>query len=143
MGDPLSILASTLAIADASKKVIDVCTDYVKHAKNAPKEFQTMIEDIHDLSGTVKKIEDLSRSVPGTSRNVEGYDQLTIPLTRLKGYIRSLVDSIDRQDLRLGMFHELSFRARWPSTWRKFQDLLEKIEKEKNKIHLATAVDGT
>ena len=147
MGVPLSILASALAIADASKKVIDVCTDYVKHAKNALKEIHAIIHDIHDLVATVKKIESLSKSLLETSVSAQGYDQeydqFAVPLIRLKEYIIALVNAINRQDLRIGVFHELGFRARWPATWRKLQDLLPKIDKEKSKVHLATAIDGT
>ena len=143
MGDPSSILASALAIADASKKVIDVCTDYVKHAKNAPKEFQTIIEDIHDLNGTIKKIESVSKVDIEAHSSAQGYDQFHVPLSRLEEHAKDLVNTITRQDLKIGLLHEIGFRARWPSTWRKAQELLEKIEREKSKVHLATAIDGT
>ncbi len=142
MTDPFSVLAASLTVADSSMKVIDVCTEYLSHAKNAPKEFQTIIEDIHDLTGTIKRLESFSGSREGRSELDQGFDQWQTPLKRLDGYAEGLVKIIERQDLKIGLFHELGFRARWPKTWREVDSLLIKIEREKNKLHLATAMDG-
>ena len=142
MTDPFSLLAASLTVADSSKKVIDVCTEYLSHAKNAPKEFQTIIEDIHDLTGTIKRLETFSKSKEGCSELDQGFDQWQTPLRRLDEYAKHLVNIVARQDLKIGMFHELGFRARWPTAWREVQSLLDKIEREKNKLHLAAAMDG-
>lgn len=142
MADPFSLLAASLTVADSSKKVVDVCTEYISHAKNAPKEFQTIIEDIHDLTGTIKRLETFSKSKEGRSELDQGFDQWQTPLRRLDEYAKHLVKIVERQDLKIGIFHELGFRARWPITWREVQALLDKIEREKNKLHLATAMDG-
>ena len=142
MADPFSLLAASLTVADSSKKVIDVCTEYISHAKNAPKEFQTIIEDIHDLTGTIKRLESFSRSKEGRSELKGGFDQWQTPLKRLNEHTKALVEVVERQDLKTGMFHEYGFRIRWPPAWRKVQALLVKIEMEKNKLHLAVAMDG-
>lgn len=142
MVDPFSILAGSLTVADSSKRVIDICTDYLSHAKNAPKQFQTVIEDVHDLSGTIKKLESFSRSREGGTQLHQGFDQWLIPLRRLDEYAKELVNVIERQDLKIGLFHELGFRTRWPTAWREVQALLVKIEREKSKLHLAAAIDG-
>ena len=142
MADPFSVLASCLTVADSSKKVIDLCTGYLSHAKNAPKELQTIIEDIHDLTGTIKKLESFSRSQEGSSELDQGFDQWQTPLERLDLDAKTLVRIIERQDLKIGLFHELGFRTRWPIAWREVQALLVKIEREKSKIHLAVAIDG-
>ena len=142
MADSLSVLASSLTVADSSKRVIDLCTEYLSHAKNAPKELKTIIEDIHDLNGTIKKLENFSRSRQGGSELDQGFDQWLTPLKRLDEYANNLVNIIQRQDLKIGLFHELSFRTRWPTAWREVQALLVKIEREKSKLHLAAAIDG-
>ena len=142
MTDPFSVLAASLTVADSSKRVIDVCTEYLSHAKNAPKEFQTIIEDIHDLTGTIKKLESFSRSKEGRRELDVGFDQWKTPLIRLDGYAKDLVKIVERQDLKIGIFHELGFRTRWPTAWREVQALLVRIEREKNKLHLAAAIDG-
>ena len=142
MADPFSVLAASLTVADSSKRVIDVCTEYLSHARNAPKEFQTIIEDIHDLTGTIKRLESFSRSEEGRRELHTGFDQWQTPLIRLDGYAKDLVNIVERQDLKIGIFHELGFRTRWPTAWREVQALLVKIEKEKNKLHLAAAIDG-
>ena len=142
MADPFSIVASSLTVADSSKKVIDVCTDYLSHAKNAPKEFQNIIEDVHDLVGTINKLESYSRSKYGGSELNQDFDQWQTPLKRLDLYANDLVMIIERQDLKIGLFNELGFRTRWPTAWREVQALLAKIEREKIKLHLAAAIDG-
>ena len=142
MADPFSILASSLTVADSSKKIIDICTDYLSHAKNAPEEFQTVIEDVHDLTGTISKLESFSRSKEGSSELNQGFDQWQTPLKRLDGYAKDLFKIIERQDLKIGLFHELGFRTRWPTARREVQALLVKIEREKSKLHLAAAIDG-
>lgn len=142
MADPFSILASSLTVVDSSKKIIDICTDYLSHAKNAPKEFQTVIEDVHDLTGTINKLESFSRSREGGSELSQEFDQWRTPLKRLDEYAKDLVKTIERQDLKIGRFHELGFRTRWPTAWREVQALLVKIEREKSKLHLAAAIDG-
>ena len=142
MTDPFSALGTSLTVADSSKRVIDVCTEYLSHAKNAPKEFQTIIEDIHDLTGTIKKLESFSRSKERRRELEGGFDQWQTPLRRLDGYGKDLVKIVERQNLKIGIFHELAFRTRWPIAWREVQALLVKIEREKNKLHLASAIDG-
>ena len=142
MADPFSILASSLTVADSSKRVIDLCTEYLSHAKNAPKELETIIEDIHELTGAIKKLESFSKSKVGVSELDQGLDQWQTPLKRLDGYAKDLVKIIERQDLKIGLFHELGFRTRWPAAWREVQGLLVNIEREKSKLHLVVAMDG-
>lgn len=68
MADPVSILCSILTIADASKKVLDICAEYVAHARNAPKELQTLVEDVHALTGTMKRLDSLAKPAKRTAR---------------------------------------------------------------------------
>ena len=142
MADPFSVLAGSLTVVDSSKRVIDICTNYLSHAKNAPKQFQTVIEDVHDLTGTINKLECFAKSREGRSELDEGFDQWLTPLKRLDLYANDLVRIIERQDLKIGLFHELGFRTRWPTAWREVQALLVKIEREKSKLHMAAAIDG-
>ena len=142
MTDPFSVLGTSLTVADSSKRVIDVCTEYLSHAKNAPKEFQTIIEDIHDLAGTIKRLESFSSSSEGRREVEVAFNEWQNPLRRLDGYAKDLVKIVERQDTKIGIFHELAFRTRWPIAWREVQALLVKIEREKNKLHLAAAMDG-
>ena len=141
--DPATVLCSILTIADASKKVSDVCSYYVAHAKNAPKELQTVIEDIHALNGTMKKVDSLTKSTKRTFNNGRQFDQWELPLTRIEKYAKELVQLISQLDLRVGFFHELGFRARWARGWRAIESLLGKIRTEKDELRLAASLDGT
>ena len=144
MADPLSTIASTLAVADATKSVISACHKYIKHAKNAPKELRLLVEDLEDLNVTIKKLDEIAKSQ--WSLHATPIDptlnEWRVPLIRLVDYASRVKGVLDKQDLKLGVFHEIPFRALWPKAWKEIQILLANIEKEKNKLHLATAIEG-
>lgn len=142
MADPVSILCSILTIADASKKVLDVCAEYVAHPRNAPKELQTLIEDVHALTGTMKRLDSLAKSAKITARYPDQFDQWQLPLKRIRDYAKGLDQLISKQDMKVGILHELKFRACWPQNWRVVESLLQKIRVEKNELQLVTNVHG-
>lgn len=141
--DPLSILCSILTITDASKKISNVCTYYVAHAKNAPKELQTVIEDVHALNGTMTKLDSLVKSTKRTQEIAYQFDFWELPLARLEKYAKELEHLVSQLDMRVGFFHELGFRARWARGWRAIEILMEKVRIEKGELHLATSMVGT
>ena len=142
MADPITILCSILTIAEASKKVLSACTYYVSHAKNAPKELKTVIEDVKALSRTTGELDRVAKSVRRSAVTCTQLDEWDVPLKRLENYVRDLLKVIDRQDMQIGVFHELAFRARWPSTWKEVRELLASIMREKQNIHLETTIYG-
>ena len=146
MADPVTILCSILTISDASKKVLDVCTEYIAHAKNAPKEFQAIIHEVHALNGTMKRLDNLAKSARRTSQNADQFDEWELPLKRLKSYAEELVEFItgltSRQELKIGLFHELRFRTRWSHHWRAANRLLCDIRREKDEFQFAAQVYG-
>lgn len=142
MADPVTILCSILTIADSSKKILDVCTKYVAHAKNAPKEFQTVIEDVHALNGAMKRLDSLARTAQRTERTTDQFNQWEVPLTRIKKHSEDLVQLISQQDTRIGWLHEFQFRARWQQHWQTADNLLQEIRREKGELQLVTTVHG-
>ena len=142
MADPLTILCSILTITDASKKTLDVCTEYVAHARNAPKELQTLIEDVHALNSTMKRLDNFAKSAKRTTENAEQFDKWELPLARIKKYAKDLAQLILEQDMKIGRLHELRFRARWPQNWRIAEKLLAGIELEKARLQFETCIYG-
>ena len=141
--DPLTILCSILTITDASKKISNICTYYVSHAKNAPKELQTVIEDVHALNGTMRKLDGLVKSTKRTQRNGYQFDQWELHLTRIARYAKDLEQMVSQLDMEVGFFYELGFRARWARGWRALKILLDKVRTEKNELQLLTSIHGT
>ena len=142
MADPLTILCSILTITDASKKTLDVCTQYVAHARNAPKELQTLIEDVRALNGTMKRLDNLAKSAKRTTDNADQFDGWELPLLHINEYAKDLGQLISEQDMKTGRLHELYFRARWPHNWRIAGKLLAQIKSEKDRLHLETCIRG-
>lgn len=141
MADPVTILCSILTIADASKKVLDVCTEYVQHARNAPKELHTLIEDVHALNGVMKWLDNITKSVPknGNGRQFEYWE---LHLKRINEHAQNLVQLISKQDMKIGLFHELKFRALWPHNWQAADNILRIIRAEKADLQFVTSVKG-
>ena len=138
MADPVTILCSILTIADASKKVLDVCTEYVHHAKNAPKELHTLIEDVHSLNGVMKWFDNFAKSVP--KGNGDQFEYWELHLKRINKSTQKLVQLISQQDMKVGLFHEMRFRARWPHNWQAANDILREIRVEKADLQFVTSV---
>ena len=44
--------------------------------------------------------------------------------------------------MKIGLFHELRFRARWSQNWRTAETLLARIRSEKNSLQLVTCIHG-
>ena len=141
--DPLTILCSILTITDASKKTSNVCTYYVAHAKNAPKELQTVIEDLHALNGTMMKLDSLVKSTKKQQENASQFDYWELPLARLEEYAKELEHLVSQLDMRVGFFHELGFRARWARGWPTIEILMDKVRVVKGDLHFATSMVGT
>ena len=141
MADPVTILCSILTIADASKKVLDVCTEYVQHARNAPKELHTLIEDVHSLNGVMKRFDNMVKSVPKDG-NYRYFEFWELHLKRINEDTQKLVHLISEQDMKIGLFHEMRFRARWLHNWRAANTLLGNIKAEKAELQLLTSVYG-
>ena len=139
MADPVTILCSILTIADASKKVLDVCTEYVRHARNAPKELHTLIEDVHSLNGVMRWFDSFAKSVPKNG-NGQYFEYWEHHLKRINKNTEQLVQLISQQDMKIGMFHEMKFRARWPHSWQAANDILREIKAEKADLQFVTAV---
>ncbi len=142
MADPVTLLCSILTIADASKKVSDICTYYISDARNAPKELQTIVDDVSALTKTIKKLDQVAKSAKKTDATAKKFTEWNIPLKRLDGYTENLNNLINRQDMKIGLFHEFVFRTRWPSAWREAQLCLEGILREKSNLHLETTIYG-
>jgi Zn-dependent oligopeptidase len=142
MADPVTLLCSILTIADASKKVSDVCTYYISHAKNAPKELQTITDDLSALTKTIRKLDQLAKSVLKDDATAKQLSEWDVPLRRLNGYTENLSNLINRQDMKIGLFHEIAFRTRWPSAWKEARGLLGDISFEKHNLHLETTIYG-
>ena len=141
MADPVTILCSILTIADSSKKVLDVCTEYVHHARNAPKELHTLIEDVHALNGVLKWVDNFTKSVPQKENEPE-FDFWELHLKRINEHAQDLVQLISKLDMKIGLLHEMKFRARWSHNWRGVNTVLGNIKAEKAELQLVTSLHG-
>ena len=103
---------------------------------------QTLIQDIHALNGSMRKFDHLAQSARRTKEIRDQFDAWELPLTRIERYAKSLVQVVSQQDIRIGLLHELRFRARWPYNWRAKEVLLRDIRLGKNEIQLVMSFHG-
>lgn len=64
--EALGVVANVIAVVDISVKVLQVCSDYAKEAKNAKVEIQELRQEVENLRGTAQKVQQLIQSPQGT-----------------------------------------------------------------------------
>ncbi|KAH7182382.1 uncharacterized protein B0J16DRAFT_321163 [Fusarium flagelliforme] len=62
----LGVAANVIAVVDISVKVLQVCSDYAKEAKNAKVEIQELRQEVENLRDTAQKVQQLIESPQGT-----------------------------------------------------------------------------
>ena len=91
----------------------------------------------------MKRLDNLAKSAKRTTENAEQFDLWERPLARIKKYAKDLVQLILEQDMKIGILHELKFRARWSHNWRTVENLLARIESEMNSLQLVACIHET
>ncbi|RFN52392.1 vegetative incompatibility protein het-e-1 [Fusarium flagelliforme] len=64
--EALGVAANVIAVVDISVKVLQVCSDYAKEAKNAKVEIQELRQEVGNLRDTAQKVQQLIQSPQGT-----------------------------------------------------------------------------
>ncbi|KAF5706586.1 vegetative incompatibility het-E-1 [Fusarium mundagurra] len=64
--EALGVAANVIAVVDISVKVLQVCSDYAKEAKNAKVEIQELRQEVENLRDTAQKVQQLIQSPQGT-----------------------------------------------------------------------------
>ena len=104
MVDPITTKVVILTIIDSTKKVLDVGTEDVAHAKNAAKRFQALVDSVHALDGTIKSDGSLGKPAQRARQNAYYLDDWELPFTRKKKkYAKDLVRLISWQAMKVGI----------------------------------------
>ena len=64
--EALGVAANVIAVVDISVKVLQVCSEYAKEAKNAKVEIQELRQEVENLRDTAQKVQQLFQSPQGT-----------------------------------------------------------------------------
>ncbi|KAJ4021234.1 hypothetical protein NW752_004241 [Fusarium irregulare] len=64
--EALGVAANVIAVVDTSVKVLQVCSEYLKDAKNAKVEIQELRQEVENLRDTAQKVQQLIQSPQGT-----------------------------------------------------------------------------
>ncbi|RBR24677.1 uncharacterized protein FIESC28_02450 [Fusarium coffeatum] len=64
--EALGVAANVIAVVDISVKVLQVCSEYAKEAKNAKVEIQELRQEVENLRDTAQKVQKLIQSPQGT-----------------------------------------------------------------------------
>ena len=64
--EALGVAANVIAVVDISVKVLQVCSDYAKEAKNAKAEIEELRQEAENLRDTAQKVQQLIEGPQGT-----------------------------------------------------------------------------
>ena len=88
MAEPVSIVASVIAIIQISDRVINICRHYISTMKDAPSDIQTIVSEIATLKIIFERLEDLVK--PDGCGSSQLVDVLTSDDGPIKGCHRSI-----------------------------------------------------
>jgi len=91
--DPLSITSSVIAIIQISTKIVSVCSDYIRDAKDAPSDLQKIMLEVAALKGI---FEALSLLLPPTN-NTDSVASQQNDNERSYSFLRSSIDGCVRE----------------------------------------------
>ena len=142
MAEVVGVIASIVTLAEVSKKIIETCTRYISHGRNAPNEYGKVLDDIQALNAVIGRFYDLIRA-SGQSKDITNrLEQWKVPLQKLTQHGRDLQKLVEKHDTKPGRINNVVFLASWPATWRKIKVILGEINAERAKLQLAATVES-
>lgn len=150
MAEPLSLVASVIAIIQISKTVIGICQFYIEEMKEAPSELRLMLVEISTLRAITKNLRflvDPKTANPGLSNQLVGIDG------PVEGCLRALKELEKELPHEAALLNGKGSKRRkvdvstwvralaWPLRVGKVKRLLQDIMLYKGTINLALTTD--
>jgi hypothetical protein len=142
--DPLSVIASLIAVAQISGTIISYCYDYRKAVKSAPRDLVRVLNEVTDLRNA---IEQLMKLVDNEETVRRGYfstlEQMTGeggPFGRCRAELEHLNGRLEKP---LGEWKAVGKRLLWPLQEKDVIKSLESVRQIKVIIDAALLVDNS
>lgn len=139
--DPLSAVASVIAVVQISSKLFGLCQDYYLDAKHARQDVERLRGEATSLQDVLVKIADLVESDTSSSFHTLALVQRDDgPLKQCRADLTALVGKLELSD-GAGKFKLKMRTLKWPLSKNEIDKTLVKIEKYKSSFNLALSSD--
>jgi len=143
--DPLSAIASAIAVVQLADKVISLCKSYITGVHDAPVDLRKILIEVSSMKCVLEVIELLGHAKDGTSSPF--LETLGGPLNECNEALKSLESMLSpqfespsegrRQKIVLSLV-----RLAWPLKKEKAQRLLDEIARHKSTISLSLTTEA-
>lgn len=136
--DPLSLAASIAGIISLADVVFVRVTKYIRAAKNADKDIETLSKEVLLLIGAVSSLAKLAQVFES-----DGIGDRSVSELRMN-HIAACHDTLDEIKRNLNKFEGKVLKRKlvWPFKTEKTKDLLADVTRHKENINLALSADG-
>jgi hypothetical protein len=141
--DPVSLTASVIAMIGLAKEIITVCTNYIQHVKDAPKDLRSILIEVGSVKCVLETLRLCPELLPLFQANdsgegpLDGCDQALKHLSKL--ILGEKTTSKKRKKSKLAVtFAELA----WPLKEAKARKTLEELGRHKAAIILILTTDA-
>lgn len=144
MAEPLSLVASLIAIVQISGSVISCCYEYRKGVKNAPKDLLRMINEVAALRNIVERLITL---VDDEEMADHEYLSTLADIVSADGPLELCQHDLENLKVKLeppvNTWKALGRRLTWPLQEKDVTKTLASIYRTKNLLETALMVDNT
>ena len=144
MAEPLSLVASLIAVVQISGSVISCCYEYRKTVKNAPKDLVKVINEVAGLRNVVERLVTLIDDEKVASHKylstLADYASANGPLELCQQDLESLRVKLEQP---VNEWKALGRRLTWPLYEKDATKILASIYRTKSLLETALMVDNT
>jgi hypothetical protein len=138
----LSGVASVVAVIQIAEDVIKICGHYARKVSSAKKEIQDLVAEVTSLRDILTRVESSQDDTEKLYTPDPRSKQLAeTSIEECKASLQEVVRLLNPGDKQTEM-HRYGARAlAWPSKSTKISDLIQKLGRQKNNLHLCLSLD--
>ncbi|KAL9596300.1 MAG: hypothetical protein Q9219_005895 [cf. Caloplaca sp. 3 TL-2023] len=135
--DPVSVPAAIVGLLGAAAKVSEICYDFMRNMKDAPRLAQHVVSEVNDLKICLQRLQDLivpEDSLQRSRRAMITLDKLCVVLTHCVMTFSELEDTLESLKPQNSM--QFSNRLKWMVKEPTISKLLERLQSSKRSLIL-------
>ena len=137
MAEPLSTIASLIAVAQISGTIISICYDYRHGLKNVSSSVTRLSDEVRSLRDVLENLIELVDDHPGQFYSVELLDHQNGPLSKCSEELQELQNKLQPQ----GGWKAVGRALKWPLSEPELLKVLSHLDRMKTTITVAIATD--
>jgi uncharacterized phage infection (PIP) family protein YhgE len=141
MADPLSLAASSIAVIQISGKVAQLCYNYIRSVRNAPKDLERLAVEITTVEEILKTLNERLQA-----KDKDGNPQFATLNQRANQYsLKKYITALKKLQKKLDSSHQIKRFIKkifWPLREEEMRELLGLIDREKSHLGLLLQLES-